>query len=326
MNYTEAEYKGLSYLRRGNIEIIIIILIELIAILLTYIMQSLGLPNPLQDFLILLPSSAISALLVILAYLDIQRGLSNLAKAEINIGINNVISFLFLVLSILAIIGVVSYTLSLVLTSVTSSILASLQTLLEIFAFITLILLGFSYKLIGDHYSNNYLSIGGLVLILGVILFIFKLEYGGLLAFIGLIITYIGLTNLLTIKKPVSPPPPPLQTPSAPSETTSSTPSAETTSTPPTVNIISHGGILRSNGEAFIAVSSDIEDQILSSTILNTDYSTNEITPKTLSKGYNSIKIKFNINPQQFTSGNNYTIRLVLASGKNIDVTTFFQP
>lgn len=82
---------------------------------------------------------------------------------------------------------------------------------------------------------------------------------------------------------------------------------------------------MRSNGEAFIAVSSDIEEEILSSIILNTDYSTNEITPKKLSKGYNSIKINFNTNLQQLTLGNTYTIRLISANGRNIDINVVFQ-
>ncbi|ACP37239.1 DUF973 family protein [Saccharolobus islandicus] len=321
MSYSEVEYKGLSYLKRGNIEIIIIILIELLAILVTYVMEYLGLPTPLQDFLVLLPSSAISTLLIILTYLDIQRGFYTLGKAEVNIGIGNIISSLFLVLSILAIVGVVTYTLSLIFNGITSSILNPIQTLVELFAFITFIMLGFSYRLIGNHYGSNHLSIGGIVLILGVIIFIFKLEYGGLLAFIGLIITYIGLGNLSAMKKLVTAPPP-TQASSTPSETTSST---NVSSSSPTPNIITHGGILRSNGEAFIAVSSDIEEEILSSIILNTDYSTNEITPKKLSKGYNSIKINFNTNLQQLTLGNTYTIRLISANGRNIDINVVFQ-
>ncbi|ADX81730.1 DUF973 family protein [Saccharolobus islandicus] len=321
MSYSEVEYKGLSYLKRGNIEIIIIILIELLAILVTYVMEYLGLSTPLQDFLVLLPSSAISTLLIILTYLDIQRGFYTLGKAEVNIGIGNIISSLFLVLSILAIVGVVTYTLSLIFNGITSSILNPIQTLVELFAFITFIMLGFSYRLIGNHYGSNHLSIGGIVLILGVIIFIFKLEYGGLLAFIGLIITYIGLGNLSAMKKLVTAPPP-TQASSTPSETTSST---NVSSSSPTPNIITHGGILRSNGEAFIAVSSDIEEEILSSIILNTDYSTNEITPKKLSKGYNSIKINFNTNLQQLTLGNTYTIRLISANGRNIDINVVFQ-
>ncbi len=321
MSYSEVEYKGLSYLKRGNIEIIIIILIELLAILVTYVMEYLGLPTPLQDFLVLLPSSAISTLLIILTYLDIQRGFYTLGKAEVNIGIGNIISFLFLVLSILAIVGVVTYTLSLIFNGITSSILNPIQTLVELFAFITFIMLGFSYRLIGNHYGSNHLSIGGIVLILGVIIFIFKLEYGGLLAFIGLIITYIGLGNLSAMKKLVTAPPP-TQASSTPSETTSST---NVSSSSPTPNIITHGGILRSNGEAFVAVSSDIEEEILSSIILNTDYSTNEITPKKLSKGYNSVKINFNTNLQQLTLGNTYTIRLISANGRNIDINVVFQ-
>ena len=321
MSYSEVEYKGLSYLKRGNIEIIIIILIELLAILVTYVMEYLGLPTPLQDFLVLLPSSAISTLLIILTYLDIQRGFYTLGKAEVNIGIGNIISSLFLVLSILAIVGVVTYTLSLIFNGITSSILNPIQTLVELFAFITFIMLGFSYRLIGNHYGSNHLSIGGVVLILGVIIFIFKLEYGGLLAFIGLIITYIGLGNLSAMKKLVTAPPP-TQASSTPSETTSST---NVSSSSPTPNIITHGGILRSNGEAFVAVSSDIEEEILSSIILNTDYSTNEITPKKLSKGYNSIKINFNTNLQQLTLGNTYTIRLISANGRNIDINVVFQ-
>ncbi|ACP34526.1 Protein of unknown function DUF973 [Sulfolobus islandicus L.S.2.15] len=321
MSYSEVEYKGLSYLKRGNIEIIIIILIELLAILVTYVMEYLGLPTPLQDFLVLLPSSAISTLLIILTYLDIQRGFYTLGKAEVNIGIGNIISSLFLVLSILAIVGVVTYTLSLIFNGITSSILNPIQTLVELFAFITFIMLGFSYRLIGNHYGSNHLSIGGIVLILGVIIFIFKLEYGGLLAFIGLIITYIGLGNLSAMKKLVTAPPP-TQASSTPSETTSST---NVSSSSPTPNIITHGGILRSNGEAFVAVSSDIEEEILSSIILNTDYSTNEITPKKLSKGYNSIKINFNTNLQQLTLGNTYTIRLISANGRNIDINVVFQ-
>ncbi|WP_218260603.1 DUF973 family protein [Saccharolobus shibatae] len=322
MSYSEVEYKGLSYLKRGNIEIIIIILIELLAILFTYLMEYLGLPTPLQEFLVLLPSSAVSTLLTILTYLDIQRGFYTLGKAEVNIGIGNIISSLFLVLSILAIVGVVTYTLSLVFNGITSSILNPIQTLLELFAFITFIMLGFSYRLIGNHYGSNHLSIGGIVLILGVIIFIFKLEYGGLLAFIGLIITYIGLGNLSAVKRPVTTPPPP-QASSTPIEITSSTNVSSSSSTP---NITAHGGILRSNGEAFIAVSSDIEEEILSSIILNTDYSTNEITPKALSKGYNSIKINFNTNLQQLTPGNTYTIRLILANGRNVDINVAFQP
>nr|WP_276321749.1 DUF973 family protein [Saccharolobus shibatae] len=322
MSYSEVEYKGLSYLKRGNIEIIIIILIELLAILVTYVMEYLGLPTPLQEFLVLLPSSTISTLLIILTYLDIQRGFYALRKAEVNIGIGNIISSLFLVLSILAIVGVVTYTLSLVFNGITSSILNPIQTLLELFAFITFIILGFSYRLIGNHYGSNHLSIGGIVLILGVIIFIFKLEYGGLLAFIGLIITYIGLGNLSAVKRPVTTPPPP-QASSTPIEITSSTNVSSSSSTP---DIIAHGGILRSNGEAFIAVSSDIEEEILSSIILNTDYSTNEITPKALSKGYNSIKINFNTNLQQLTPGNTYTIRLILANGRNVDINVAFQP
>lgn len=321
MSYSEVEYKGLSYLKRGNIEIIIIILIELLAILVTYVMEYLGLPTPLQDFLVLLPSSAISTLLIILTYLDIQRGFYTLGKAEVNIGIGNIISSLFLVLSILAIVGVVTYTLSLIFNGITSSILNPIQTLVELFAFITFIMLGFSYRLIGNHYGSNHLSIGGIVLILGVIIFIFKVEYGGLLAFIGLIITYIGLGNLSAMKKLVTAPPP-TQASSTPSETTSST---NVSSSSPTPNIITHGGILRSNGEAFVAVSSDIEEEILSSIILNTDYSTNEITPKKLSKGYNSIKINFNTNLQQLTLGNTYTIRLISANGRNIDINVVFQ-
>ncbi|PVU76318.1 hypothetical protein DDW12_10500 [Sulfolobus islandicus] len=321
MSYSEVEYKGLSYLKRGNIEIIIIILIELLAILVTYVMEYLGLPTPLQDFLVLLPSSAISTLLIILTYLDIQRGFYTLGKAEVKIGIGNIISSLFLVLSILAIVGVVTYTLSLIFNGITSSILNPIQTLVELFAFITFIMLGFSYRLIGNHYGSNHLSIGGIVLILGVIIFIFKLEYGGLLAFIGLIITYIGLGNLSAMKKLVTAPPP-TQASSTPSETTSST---NVSSSSPTPNIITHGGILRSNGEAFVAVSSDIEEEILSSIILNTDYSTNEITPKKLSKGYNSIKINFNTNLQQLTLGNTYTIRLISANGRNIDINVVFQ-
>ncbi|ACP54384.1 DUF973 family protein [Saccharolobus islandicus] len=321
MSYSEVEYKGLNYLKRGNIEIIIIILIELLAILVTYVMEYLGLPTPLQDFLVLLPSSAISTLLIILTYLDIQRGFYTLGKAEVNIGIGNIISSLFLVLSILAIVGVVTYTLSLIFNGITSSILNPIQTLVELFAFITFIMLGFSYRLIGNHYGSNHLSIGGIVLILGVIIFIFKLEYGGLLAFIGLIITYIGLGNLSAMKKLVTAPPP-TQASSTPSETTSPT---NVSSSSPTPNIITHGGILRSNGEAFIAVSSDIEEEILSSIILNTDYSTNEITPKKLSKGYNSIKINFNTNLQQLTLGNTYTIRLISANGRNIDINVVFQ-
>ncbi|ADB86158.1 DUF973 family protein [Saccharolobus islandicus] len=321
MSYSEVEYKGLSYLKRGNIEIIIIILIELLAILVTYVMEYLGLPTPLQDFLVLLPSSAISTLLIILTYLDIQRGFYTLGKAEVNIGIGNIISSLFLVLSILAIVGVVTYTLSLIFNGITSSILNPIQTLVELFAFITFIMLGFSYRLIGNHYGSNHLSIGGIVLILGVIIFIFKLEYGGLLAFIGLIITYIGLGNLSAMKKLVTAPPP-TQASSTRSETTSST---NVSSSSPTPNIITHGGILRSNGEAFVAVSSDIEEEILSSIILNTDYSTNEITPKKLSKGYNSIKINFNTNLQQLTLGNTYTIRLISANGRNIDINVVFQ-
>ncbi|ACP44636.1 Protein of unknown function DUF973 [Sulfolobus islandicus Y.G.57.14] len=321
MSYSEVEYKGLSYLKRGNIEIIIIILIELLAILVTYVMEYLGLPTPLQDFLVLLPSSAISTLLIILTYLDIQRGFYTLGKAEVNIGIGNIISSLFLVLSILAIVGVVTYTLSLIFNGITSSILNPIQTLVELFAFITFIMLGFSYRLIGNHYGSNHLSIGGIVLILGVIIFIFKLEYGGLLAFIGLIITYIGLGNLSAMKKLVTAPPS-TQASSTPSETTSST---NVSSSSPTPNIITHGGILRSNGEAFVAVSSDIEEEILSSIILNTDYSTNEITPKKLSKGYNSIKINFNTNLQQLTLGNTYTIRLISANGRNIDINVVFQ-
>lgn len=321
MSYSEVEYKGLSYLKRGNIEIIIIILIELLAILVTYVMEYLGLSTPLQDFLVLLPSSAISTLLIILTYLDIQRGFYTLGKAEVNIGIGNIISSLFLVLSILAIVGVVTYTLSLIFNGITSSILNPIQTLVELFAFITFIMLGFSYRLIGNHYGSNHLSIGGIVLILGVIIFIFKLEYGGLLAFIGLIITYIGLGKLSAMKKLVTAPPP-TQASSTPSETTSST---NVSSSSPTPNIITHGGILRSNGEAFIAVSSDIEEEILSSIILNTDYSTNEITPKKLSKGYNSIKINFNTNLQQLTLGNTYTIRLISANGRNIDINVVFQ-
>jgi len=321
MSYSEVEYKGLSYLKRGNIEIIIIILIELLAILVTYVMEYLGLPTPLQDFLVLLPSSAISTLLIILTYLDIQRGFYTLGKAEVNIGIGNIISSLFLVLSILAIVGVVTYTLSLIFNGITSSILNPIQTLVELFAFITFIMLGFSYRVIGNHYGSNHLSIGGIVLILGVIIFIFKLEYGGLLAFIGLIITYIGLGNLSAMKKLVTAPPP-TQASSTPSETTSST---NVSSSSPTPNIITHGGILRSNGEAFVAVSSDIEEEILSSIILNTDYSTNEITPKKLSKGYNSIKINFNTNLQQLTLGNTYTIRLISANGRNIDINVVFQ-
>ncbi|QGA53701.1 DUF973 family protein [Sulfolobus sp. E5-1-F] len=334
MNYSEIEYKGLSYLRRSNIEIIIIILIELLAVLFTYVMEYLGLPTPLQDFLVLLPSSAISTLLIILTYLDIQRGFYTLRKAEVNIGLGNVLSSLFLILSILAIIGVVIYALSLVLNGTTSSILSPIQTLLELFAFITFIMLGFSYRLVGDHYRNNHLSIGGIILILGVIIFIFKLEYGGLLAFIGLIITYIGLGNLSAVKKPVT------ATPSTQASSTSSTnisdatqpsaqppvtPSTNVSSSSPMPNITVHSGILRSNGEAFIEVSSDIEDQILSSTILNTDYFTNEIMPKTISKGYNFIKIKFNINLQQFIAGNTYVIRLVLASGANVDINVVFK-
>ncbi|WP_016730451.1 DUF973 family protein [Saccharolobus islandicus] len=321
MSYSEVEYKGLNYLKRGNIEIIIIILIELLAILVTYVMEYLGLSTPLQDFLVLLPSSAISTLLIILTYLDIQRGFYTLGKAEVNIGIGNIISSLFLVLSILAIVGVVTYTLSLIFNGITSSILNPIQTLVELFAFITFIMLGFSYRLIGNHYGSNHLSIGGIVLILGVIIFIFKLEYGGLLAFIGLIITYIGLGNLSAMKKLVTAPPP-TQASSTPSETTSPT---NVSSSSPTPNIITHGGILRSNGEAFIAVSSDIEEEILSSIILNTDYSTNEITPKKLSKGYNSIKINFNTNLQQLTLGNTYTIRLISANGRNIDINVVFQ-
>ncbi|AGJ61815.1 DUF973 family protein [Saccharolobus islandicus] len=321
MSYSEVEYKGLSYLKRGNIEIIIIILIELLAILVTYVMEYLGLSTPLQDFLVLLPSSAISTLLIILTYLDIQRGFYTLGKAEVNIGIGNIISSLFLVLSILAIVGVVTYTLSLIFNGITSSILNPIQTLVELFAFITFIMLGFSYRLIGNHYGSNHLSIGGIVLILGVIIFIFKLEYGGLLAFIGLIITYIGLGKLSAMKKLVTAPPS-TQASSTPSETTSST---NVSSSSPTPNIITHGGILRSNGEAFIAVSSDIEEEILSSIILNTDYSTNEITPKKLSKGYNSIKINFNTNLQQLTLGNTYTIRLISANGRNIDINVVFQ-
>lgn len=284
-------------------------------------MEYLGLSTPLQDFLVLLPSSAISTLLIILTYLDIQRGFYTLGKAEVNIGIGNIISSLFLVLSILAIVGVVTYTLSLIFNGITSSILNPIQTLVELFAFITFIMLGFSYRLIGNHYGSNHLSIGGIVLILGVIIFIFKLEYGGLLAFIGLIITYIGLGNLSAMKKLVTAPPP-TQASSTPSETTSST---NVSSSSPTPNIITHGGILRSNGEAFIAVSSDIEEEILSSIILNTDYSTNEITPKKLSKGYNSIKINFNTNLQQLTLGNTYTIRLISANGRNIDINVVFQ-
>ncbi|WP_338598411.1 DUF973 family protein [Sulfolobus tengchongensis] len=286
------EFRALLYLRRGILDLVVITLIELLSILLIFVMEYLRLTIALQNFFITLPASVASVLLLFIAYSDVKRGYFYSEKVGIRIKTSNIVSPLLLLLFLLSLIGLSSYILTLVglFTSISNAILNSAETLLRLFAFVTFVFLGFSYKIVGDHYKNDYISIGSLAFILGVVVFIFNYRYGGLLAFISIITIYVGFSNILGgLTKPS------------------------------TIN-----GVLRSNGEAEVLVYSESEAQITNAYIVGTQYVSNSITPTILNKGYTTLKINFNTT-LPLNVNNNYIIRLILANGKNIDVNVIFQ-
>ncbi|BDB98170.1 DUF973 family protein [Saccharolobus caldissimus] len=292
---SQQEYKGIIGLRRGLLDIIIIILVGLITYALIYVMEYLTLPLIIIK-LIIISASILSALLLIIAYLDVKGGFEFLRKSEINIKMATISSPLLLTLSIILFIEIVVYSLITVniFTSLSEGIYPYIYTLLRIVAFSTLIVLAFSYRKLGEHYNSDLINYGSLIFILGVLTFIFHFKYGGFLALIGIITMYVGISDILKEKFP---------------RFKSSNVSL---------------GVLRNNGEAELSVYSKNQIQVISATILGTNYISNTITPNVLTKGYNSLKINFN-SPIQLTPKNIYTIRLSLSNGRTLDVNVIYE-
>ncbi|MDT7862583.1 MAG: DUF973 family protein [Saccharolobus sp.] len=292
---SQQEYKGIIGLRRGLLDIIVIMLVGLITYALIYVMEYLTLPLIIIK-LTIISASILSALLLIIAYLDVKGGFEFLKKSEINVKMATISSPLLLTLSIILFIEIVVYSLITVniFTSLSEGIYPYIYTLLRIVAFSTLIVLAFSYRKLGEHYNNDLINYGSLIFTLGVLIFIFHLKYGGFLALIGIIAMYVGIGDILSEKFP---------------KFKSSNVSL---------------GVLRNNGEAELSVYSKNQIQVISATILGTNYISNTITPNVLTKGYNTLKINFN-SPIQLTPKNIYTIRLSLSNGRTLDVNVIYE-
>lgn len=292
---SQQEYNGIVGLRRGLLNIIIIILVGLITYALIYVMEYLTLPLIIIK-LTIISASILSALLLIITYLDVKGGFEFLKKSEINVKMATILSPLLLTLSIILFMEIGLYSLITIniFISLSEEIYPYIYTLLKITTFSTLIVLAFSYRKLGEHYNNDLINYGSLIFTLGVLIFIFSLKYGGFLALIGIITLYVGISDILRERFPKF----------------------------KSSNVIL--GVLRNNGEAELNVYSENQVQVISATILGTNYISNTITPNVLSKGYNTLKINFNSSIQLIPK-NIYTIRLSLYNGRTLDVNVIYE-
>lgn len=163
-----------------------------------------------------------------------------------------------------------------------------------ILIFVGQILLGIGIYRIGEIYNNSLTKIGGILVAIPLI---------DITAFIGMIMTYVGVGQIQR-EFGMRPPLPP----------SSQIPSQQTGS-----------GVLRGNGTADLNIYLQTQEQVVSAQILGTNYLTGLIVPNMLQPGFNNLTVNFNV-PLNLMPNSIYVIRLNLASGRTLDVNVTFQP
>lgn len=270
------EMRGLESLRKGLLFFIVVPLVAFIILLLSFsFFGSIGTKGA-AIFIILL-GMVIIVVLYILSYSKLKEGFSVLSSIGKDVGIGSTGLTLMLIGVIIMLIGAI---LTVVLIGIFIIPIGGL------ILFIGNILFGIGLYKVGSTYNNTLTQVGGILVIIPV----------GILQFIGAILSYIGIGDI--IKKLPS------------SQPTIST-------TPQSSQVYPLGtGTLR-GGVATVTLYASQPVSIYSAQILGTQYVSYSITPSYLNVGNNVVTINFgNV---QLTAGV-YTIRLTLSNGQYVDV------
>ncbi|AAY81376.1 DUF973 family protein [Sulfolobus acidocaldarius] len=294
----KGEAEGIARIRSAALFYIVAILITLVAVFAVFIPLivsissiSSNLSNPNASSASAAAGGILSAVIgvivvavivsivilvfIILSFLRFRDGFSILQAIGRDVGIGKTGTTLILVGAILLIIPF-------------------LDIIGIILIFVGQILLGIGIYRIGEIYNNSLTKIGGILVAIPLI---------DITAFIGMIMTYVGVGQIQR-EFGMRPPLPP----------SSQIPSQQTGS-----------GVLRGNGTADLNIYLQTQEQVVSAQILGTNYLTGLIVPNMLQPGFNNLTVNFNV-PLNLMPNSIYVIRLNLASGRTLDVNVTFQP
>ncbi|AOL15499.1 hypothetical protein BFU36_00710 [Sulfolobus sp. A20] len=320
MTQQNTEILGLTKLREGVLFYLIASILGII-IGVTYALALSSIlaiaPSGVSGLLPILISGLIISLITIpilvLSYLRTREGFRLLVSTGKDLRQGLTATTLILVGIVIIFIGFLSFiavlsTISTVRVSSLPSLFGSVAILLigGIIAFIGYIILALSYRRTGEIYMNDNLKTGGLLVLIGSILGLFIGIIGYILNLIGFIMIYSGLGELVKTL-----PQRQVNIPQAP---------------PPTGPISQIGvGTLYSNGVATLTIYSQYILQMLSATLLGTNYVTSDIVPSQLNVGYNTVRINFRTS-FALVPGNIYTIQIALSNGQTLTVIVTYQP
>ncbi|MEM3203732.1 MAG: DUF973 family protein [Saccharolobus sp.] len=334
------EISGLDNLRKGSLFYIIAAILEIIGFAL---IVTSALTLTLSGIVAGISIIIVAEILIILWFLSTRKGfktLSNLGK-DVRSGVTAttliLIGILIIIVGLLVFLGFITASLATINTLNTNTsninpsninggilglISASIGAIVILIAggiisFVGNIMVGLAYRGTGDIYNNNNLRTGGLLIVIGIILYIIPYLdiIGAILVFIGYILVYSGLGSVITMLSKTFPQP-------YMQQSTSSTQLPPQPSAP--LSQIGTGK-LSSNGIAEITIYSQGAVQILSAAILGTNNISSDIFPAQLNSGYNNVKINFKVS-LSLIPGNLYTIQLLLSNGQTLNTVVTYQP